>query len=126
MKITLMSSINLKKFKGAKLMDNESKMEEILNRVMKLEMTQSKHELEIETLKTNVSELIKNSNNANLSIQKILMILESQKNDLEEIKATIKDITSTPKRRYETVIGAIITTLVGGIIGYCLVKLNLK
>ena len=90
MKITLMSSINLKNFfKGAKLMDNESKMEEILNRVMKLEMTQSKH-------------------------------------DLEEIKATIKDITSTPKRRYETVIGAIITTLVGGIIGYCLVKLNLK
>ena len=54
------------------------------------------------------------------------MILESQKNDLEEIKDTIKDITSTPKRRYEAVIGAIITTLVGGIIGYCLVKLNLK
>ena len=57
-------------------MDNEGKMEEILNRIMKLEVEQSKHELEIETLKTNVSELIKNSNNANLSIQKILMILE--------------------------------------------------
>ena len=56
-------------------MDNEGKIEELLNRVMKLEMTQSKHELEIETLKTNVSELIKNSNSANLSIQKILMIL---------------------------------------------------
>ena len=26
-------------------MDNESKMEEILNRVMKLEITQNKHEL---------------------------------------------------------------------------------
>ena len=45
---------------------------------MKLEVEQSKHELEIETLKTNVSELIKNSNNANLSIQKILMILAIQ------------------------------------------------
>ena len=51
-------------------MDNESKIEELLNRVMKLEVTQSKHDLEIGTLKTNVSELIKNSNNANLSIQK--------------------------------------------------------
>ena len=107
-------------------MDNEGKIEELLNRVMKLEMTQSKHDLEIGTLKTNVSELIKNSNSANLSIQKILLILESQKNDLEEIKDTIKDITSTPKRRYEAVIGAILTTIVGGIIGYCLVKLNLK
>ena len=51
---------------------------------------------------------------------------EAQKKDTEEIKATIKDIKKKKKRRYEAVIGAIITTLVGGIIGYCLVKLNLK
>lgn len=46
--------------------------------------------------------------------------------DVTEIKADIKDIKSKPSKRLDQIIGYILSALIGGLIGYILLKLGLK
>ena len=114
-------------------MDNEGKMEELIERMARLESDSERNEVimknqeeEIKNLKSMVSELAKDRNDTNIAISKILLMLEAQQKDIEEIKSCIKDITSKPERNWNTLVGSVLTALGGGLVGYLLMKLNLK
>ena len=84
-------------------MDNEGKIQELIDRIVKLESDSERKEIiiknqeeEIKNLKSMVSELTKDRNDTNIAVSKILLMLEAQQKDIEEIKSCIKDITSKP------------------------------
>ena len=114
-------------------MDNEGKIQELIDRIVKLESDSERKEIiiknqeeEIKNLKSMVSELTKDRNDTNIAVSKILLMLEAQQKDIEEIKSCIKDITSKPERNWNTLVGSVLTALGGGLVGYFLMKLNLK
>ena len=86
-------------------MDNEGKIQELIDRMARLESDSERKEIiiknqeeEIKNLKSMVSELTKDRNDTNIAVSKILLMLEAQQKDIEEIKSCIKDITSKPEK----------------------------
>ena len=47
-------------------------------------------------------------------------------NDVSEIKSDIKEIKDKPNKRMDQMWGYIVSTLLGGIIGFILIKLGMK
>lgn len=47
-------------------------------------------------------------------------------NDVSEIKSDIKEIKDKPNKRMDQIWGYIVSTLLGGIIGFILIKLGMK
>ncbi|MCI8459911.1 MAG: hypothetical protein HFE81_00810 [Bacilli bacterium] len=46
--------------------------------------------------------------------------------DVKDIKSDIKEIKDKPGRRLDQIIGYVLSALIGGVIGYILLKLGLK
>lgn len=47
-------------------------------------------------------------------------------NDVKEIKSDMKEIKDKPSKRMDQIVGYILSALIGGLIGYVLLKLGLK
>lgn len=60
------------------------------------------------------------------STVKVLVVKEENvEKNVEEIKTDIKTLTDKPAKRWDSMIDKAISTLIGGLIGYFLVKLGL-
>lgn len=46
--------------------------------------------------------------------------------DVKEIKKDISDIKQKPAKRYEQIIGYVLSALIGGLVGFILFKIGLK
>ena len=61
-----------------------------------------------------------------IALTKVNDKVDNIDNDVTEIKADIKDIKSKPSKRLDQITGYVLSALIGGIIGYVLLKLGLK
>lgn len=61
-----------------------------------------------------------------IALTKVNDKVDNIDNDVTEIKKDIKDIKSKPGKRLDQITGYVLSALIGGIIGYVLLKLGLK
>lgn len=54
------------------------------------------------------------------SVHSIAVELKATRNDVSEIKERVEEVEHRPMRRYDTIVTACITAIVGGLIGYFL------
>lgn len=54
------------------------------------------------------------------SVHTIAVEMKAMREDMAEMKARLSDIEQRPRKHYDTIITAIITAIVGGMIGYFL------
>ena len=72
---------------------------------------------DIEKRQDNLDELV--------STVKVLAIREeSVENDVREIKADVKNLTSKPAKRWEKVVESILTIVVGAVVGFVLAQIG--
>lgn len=81
----------------------------------------TEHDREIRDIKKrqdNVDEMVK-------AVAALGVKQEAMDGDLKEIKADVKSLKDVPAARWNTVIAAVISALVGGIIGFILFRAGL-
>ena len=100
--------------------------EELMQRLIKMETESENQKGDIKNLFKKFEILDKKYNDSNLDISKILQIVENQSKDIEEIKTSIKEMSSVPTSRWNTIITGILSATVTGVVAYVLVKLGLK
>ncbi len=61
-----------------------------------------------------------------IALTKVNDKVDNIDNDVKEIKQDMKDIKGKPEKRLDQIIGYILSALIGGLIGYVLLKLGLK
>lgn len=52
------------------------------------------------------------------SVHVIATELKATRNDVSEIKERVEEVEHRPQKRYDTIVTAIITSIIGGLIGY--------
>lgn len=100
--------------------------EELMQRLIKMETESENQKGDIKNLFKKFEILDKKYNDSNLDISKILQIVENQSKDIEEIKTSIKEMSSVPTSRWNTIITGILSTIVTGIVAYVLVQFGFK
>ncbi len=61
-----------------------------------------------------------------IALTKVNDKVDNIDNDVKEIKNDMKEIKDKPSKRMDQIIGYILSALIGGLIGYVLLKLGLK
>ena len=61
-----------------------------------------------------------------IALTKVNDKVDNIDNDVKEIKIDMKEIKDKPSKRMDQIIGYILSALIGGVIGYVLLKLGLK
>ena len=111
-----MSSINLKKnFKGVILMDNEGKIQVIEEKINGIKS-------DITGVKDDVSSLFKKYDEV-VSLSTSLQVLSNTVNDL---KTVVNKLSEKPEKRYEAIVGSVISGIIGILIGFVAFKLGMK
>ena len=57
----------------------------------------------------------------------VSLLAEKEKNvesDVKEIKSDVKDLAAKPGKRWETIVEKVLLVIVGGIVGYIMMKLG--
>ena len=75
-----------------------------------------------------IDELKKQQDNINELVGSVKVLAEREvrlEDDVKEIKADVKELTAIPAKRWETVVGLIISAVVGAAIGLILAKIGL-
>ena len=71
-------------------------------------------------------EQLKELSNVYIALTKTNDKVDKIESDLSEMKDDLKEIKDKPNKRMDQIIGYILSTLMGGLIGYVLLKLGLK
>lgn len=99
--------------------------EAVLTRLADAEKSLARFEGDIKTLfnyNTQQQELLNTVNALARSVDRQTVVLEQQGKDLNRLQADVNEIKSKPSKRWDTVIVAIITAIVG----FALAKLGIK
>lgn len=75
-----------------------------------------------------IDELKKQQDNINELVSSVKVVAEREvrlESDVQEIKADVKDLKAIPAKRWEAVVGLIISAVVGAAIGLILAKIGL-
>lgn len=101
-------------------------MEATENRIKTLEKRMEKAENKITEIEKNVIELDKNVTTVQLASQKdihqIFQSLEKIEKNTEKINKEVEEIKYKPAKKWDSIVGTIITVIVSTIVGYFLAK----
>ena len=69
---------------------------------------------------------LKELSNVYVALTKVDDKVTNVENDVSEMKKDIKDIKDKPSKRLDQIIGYILSTLIGGVVGFILFKIGIK
>lgn len=74
----------------------------------------------------NVERKVEDIHNLTISVKEIAMETKLMREDMNKIDKRVVAIEEKPNKRMDQIIGYILSALIGGVIGYVLLKLGLK
>lgn len=74
----------------------------------------------------NIEKKVDELSDVYVALTKVNDKVDNIDNDVKEIKQDMKDIKDKPGKRMDQIIGYILSAIIGGLIGYVLLKLGLK
>ena len=95
---------------------------EELERLIEVEQRSSRNERRIDDHDCQLKELA----NVYIALTKVDNKVTNVESDVSEMKKDIKDIKDKPSKRLDQIVGYILSALIGGIIGFMLIKLGMK
>ena len=93
-----------------------------------VELKLNDHEHEIASLKHRMSDVeaqTKAINNLAMSVEKLALSVQYMNDEQKNSVKRLEELESRPTKRWETVITAVITTVVGAVLGYLLSRIGL-
>lgn len=74
----------------------------------------------------NIEKKVDELSDVYVALTKVNDKVDNIDNDVKEIKQDMKDIKDKPGKRMDQIVGYILSAIIGGLIGYVLLKLGLK
>ncbi len=73
-----------------------------------------------------LEEKVENIHSLTLSVREIASEMKLMREDVNKIDERVNNIENRPAKRLDQIVGYILSALIGGLIGYVLLKLGLK
>lgn len=90
--------------------------------ITEIEQRSKQNEKRLNTHEKKINEL----SDVYIALTKVNDKVDTIDSDVKVIKQDISDIKSKPAKRYEQIIGYVLSALIGGLIGFVLFKIGLK
>ena len=95
---------------------------EELERLVETEARSKSNTKRLNSLEDKVEDI----HNLTLSVREIATEMKMMREDMNKIDKRVLAIEDKPSKRMEQIWSNIVSALIGGLIGYCLIKLGLK